>query len=1250
MNSTGKALQPRLKREQDVGDEKINCLHQQLAGKISDVRIGHGRSYAKIALCSSAHSAGSDNAVGTEVPPSPVYHATTEEFDDPYEFFIKLHAKYGKTYGVVLIKPPESWLGPWKDLGDPLKISSVKGSRAKVDEEKSASVYRIWRSPSIKFRPRYQHISHIGGLRRQDAIFEKKLRLIRFLREEPLPACAEVPCVKLGQWSEGKEPAKRLRLSSGDEDAHESVRVSLFAMFNSWREHRGDWFEASRAALRMSRNENDPRVVDQVRRIYDAWLKGFESYISNPQSAIIGSNATQGDIKTTAEPAKVGDTFRRVRVNPQKEPVKYITTILRRDKKMMLVENVPEDKCGEKLRDCISPNELLFLKANGTTWEEAECFGVAAEDHEAVALCEACCRMLPSKKKDAPHVKCVACECSLHLSCLLEQHPKCKVDAEMDWFCPRCIESAHRDTSLGWLSEAETGFGFETGSDMTMAKFVVHNDMVCTKIFGRPDPDEAAVEQAFWDVVNCGPPTDQSPYDEIWYGNDIDSSLVSSGTFPCGGDAYCLEEGEQWSLRTLPLLPDSVLNEYLPTSGGMPLDITGVTRPWVYLGSALSAFCWHAEDQYLYSINYNHAGSSKIWYSIPGRQAVTMDDLFRRELPMLCRSTPDLTQHMTTMLDPRMLLGQGLMVTRAVQRPGDIILTFPGAYHGGLNSGINLAEAVNVPARDWITMGSMACRAYTQLCRRPIFCFDELVLNICRSYASGEEMHPLLALQAIKHLRYLKKQRTGTPKAIPTSPKNASDILFRVDPDKPWIIVNTSRARRTVSPLSFNYVNTPSPTRNNGVTGHWYGPEVDGAICSICRQFCSIVAGECRDCGLVYCNLHIGLCCTHPGSSKTIHSLLDCDDVSKLLDGCQKRYKRWKGWYRKLSKVHRSVALYLGEAPATPTVCEVDSDDLEYLKSEGELTPTRPERRAKQNAMESWKRRKKQAPFLRLTRWSFVLDRSRDVVADVVVVDSNSTLHSSSSSSPRSALALRVDMSTISAILEERETEGIPWRSPGDHPPNAEWLAGLKERCADPWKARLDALLEATEPLKYDRLFDLLNDVVVHTTPIRCQREEDELIRKLTLATNLRGVLRSILGMKALNSKERGIHTRAAAVGGITKSPTAPSPSSNRMAKSGTLKQASFILTGTHESLGKFQIGHEMPIDESLSKAQLALAQATDLGVSDLPEEALVRDCINVHAQVAEIELSRGKKECISNIVEGQTNSTLWRATFARNI
>lgn len=40
--------------------------------------------------------------------------------------------------------------------------------------------------------------------------------------------------------------------------------------------------------------------------------------------------------------------------------------------------------------------------------------------------------------------------------------------------------------------------------------------------------------------------------------------------------------------------------------------ITGVMVPWLYVGSALSAFCWHVEDHALYSVNYLHMGAPKV--------------------------------------------------------------------------------------------------------------------------------------------------------------------------------------------------------------------------------------------------------------------------------------------------------------------------------------------------------------------------------------------------------------------------------------------------------------------------------------------------------------------------------------------------------------------------------------------------------------------------------------------------------------
>jgi len=40
-----------------------------------------------------------------------------------------------------------------------------------------------------------------------------------------------------------------------------------------------------------------------------------------------------------------------------------------------------------------------------------------------------------------------------------------------------------------------------------------------------------------------------------------------------------------------------------------PARVTQV--PWLYVGSVLSAFCWHVEDHALYSVNYHHMGAPK---------------------------------------------------------------------------------------------------------------------------------------------------------------------------------------------------------------------------------------------------------------------------------------------------------------------------------------------------------------------------------------------------------------------------------------------------------------------------------------------------------------------------------------------------------------------------------------------------------------------------------------------------------------
>jgi len=41
-------------------------------------------------------------------------------------------------------------------------------------------------------------------------------------------------------------------------------------------------------------------------------------------------------------------------------------------------------------------------------------------------------------------------------------------------------------------------------------------------------------------------------------------------------------------------------------------------------------------------------------------------------------------------------------VFKVYQEPGDLILTFPGAYHAGFSPSFNVCEAVNVACPDWV--------------------------------------------------------------------------------------------------------------------------------------------------------------------------------------------------------------------------------------------------------------------------------------------------------------------------------------------------------------------------------------------------------------------------------------------------------------------------------------------------------------------------------------------------------------------
>lgn len=53
------------------------------------------------------------------------------------------------------------------------------------------------------------------------------------------------------------------------------------------------------------------------------------------------------------------------------------------------------------------------------------------------------------------------------------------------------------------------------------------------------------------------------------------------------------------------------------------------------------------------------------------------------------------------MISPAYLLSQGIKIFKTLQRQGEYILAYPGAYHCGFSTGLNIGEAINFATHSW---------------------------------------------------------------------------------------------------------------------------------------------------------------------------------------------------------------------------------------------------------------------------------------------------------------------------------------------------------------------------------------------------------------------------------------------------------------------------------------------------------------------------------------------------------------------
>jgi hypothetical protein len=653
----------------------------------------------------------------------PEVHPTPYEWADPYTFIQvrdfsfsnytaqELHHKYSDFTGSVKIVAPG-----WK----PACLN--------------------WK-PGAVFRPKVQQLGLISGENRQELAHEMGVRVSRFVNGTPLKR-NQRPTLFLRNGIGARLMVRKLQIyieRYGIPDV-ESLKISI--------EH---CIPTTVESLDLTED-----IVKQAEMLIQEWR--------------INGNAMERGPQLWKYISHVPDPLPRRRRDGSFwmfDPVRQKSLRARivgpvRDK-LDVKQVIVEQTClstGTVNRDVIDEEDVDSYISNGFSKDAAKLatncllcevclvschFPVEVADlpvDESVVISPPTELELQQIRQERPAFMCSGCSMVVHADCL-----SCKEDftanaiahhlirTNRDWFCHKCISSPE-----SWMN-AYLKYGYQAGQSMTRRAFEKQGVIFKERFgVGENESDDSAIERQFWKLID-------SPGSEnisVLYGSDLDSKQVT------GSDAGPLSNRQSsWELRHLALNQESVLR-HLPGSE----NIEGVSRPWMYLGNPFSTFCWHTEDQFLCSVNYLHEGSPKIWYTVPGSERTKLEEAMKILLPDLQAKNTDLQHQLVTMVNPITLCSPPfrIKIGRVVQRPGDFIVTFPQAYHAGFNTGINLAEAVNVAVPDWLPHASVAIKAYKAVKRPSVFCVEELAWKMASAVLSGQETRRAIACFCIQVL------------------------------------------------------------------------------------------------------------------------------------------------------------------------------------------------------------------------------------------------------------------------------------------------------------------------------------------------------------------------------------------------------------------------------------------------------------------------------------------------------------------
>ena len=296
----------------------------------------------------------------------------------------------------------------------------------------------------------------------------------------------------------------------------------------------------------------------------------------------------------------------------------------------------------------------------------------------------------------------------------------------------------------------------ESGKKMTLAALRRHDAHARKTRFpsdGVASP--TSLELEFWNLV-C------SAEEHFVSLNGTESTMTHGSGFPAYEPRHIAQS--DWNLTNLRHLPDGIMG-FLP-------DVNFVTQPRLELNSLFSVTGWHIEPHFLPLISYNHFSHPRIWYTCAASQSRKFLSALHDIVPRLVNGNHILDPN-CVLIPPAEFAAKDITVCRAVQKPGEFIITAPKSYICNFSLGLNINESVNFATEEWLHYCPGSLKLYRDWKLKPPLNIPQIIIDVIERHDSLNE-HTLRAAEP--HLTTLLKQELeAREKCLLPARSNAQD-------------------------------------------------------------------------------------------------------------------------------------------------------------------------------------------------------------------------------------------------------------------------------------------------------------------------------------------------------------------------------------------------------------------------------------------------------------------------------------------